>query len=287
MPSCGRKGRMMKTPVFCLPLIVGLFFLGLSGQAFGQNYIEVLDKGTVDWTNGFIEASGVGEPPANPLNTAHSRAVAERNAHLAARANLIDVVKNVRVDSKTDVGDYLGGAGVNRDALDTLLRAARGVDVSYERNEEVKVTVSLKLWGALTELILPKGILTISTVKQPLEPEPKEESFTGLILDCRGISLQPALVPVIVDEEGDAVYGPAFASRDHAAEKGMVSYTRDFASAKNHPRVAPRPLAVKGLRAPKGRPCDIMISQADAAKIRQPPSNLGFLHQCRVLVVVD
>jgi hypothetical protein len=99
--------------------------------------------------------------------------------------------------------------------------------------------------------------------------------------------LQPAMVPLIVDEEGEVVYGPAFASRDYAEEKGMASYMRNFASAKNHPRVGPRPLGVKGICTLKARPCDIMISQEDAAKIRRLASNLGFLHQCRVLVVVD
>jgi hypothetical protein len=287
MPFSGKTDRSMKNPIFCLPLIVGLFLMGLSGRALGENYIEVLDKGTVDWTNGFIEAVGVGKPPPNPLNAAHSRAVAERNADLAARNNLIEVVKSIRVDSKTQVGDYLGGRQISKDALEILLRGARSVDLSYEQDEEVRVTVSVRLEGALSDLILPKSILTISTVKQPQEPERKEECFTGLIVDCRGVSLQPAMVPLIVDEEGEVVYGPAFASRDYAAEKGMVSYTRNFASAKNHPRVAPRPLGVKGIHTPKGRPCDIMISQADAAKIRRLASNLGFLHQCRVLVVVD
>jgi hypothetical protein len=262
-----------------------LFLTGLSSPALGENSIEVLDKGTVDWTNGYIEAVGIGEPPPNPLNAAHSRAVAERNADLAARENLVEVVKQIWVDSKTRVGDTLRGQEVREDDLETLLKKARSVDIAY--GEEVRVTVSMKLAGALADFILPGSILIISTVTQPQEPVRKEESFTGLIVDCRGIPLQPAMVPLIVDEEGEVVYGPVVASRDHAAEKGMVSYTRNFSQAKNHLRVAPRPLGVKGIRTPKKRPCDIMISQADAAKIRRLASNLGFLHQCRVLVVVD
>lgn len=277
----------MKTLIFGLLLVVGLLLMGLLVQARGENYIEVLDKGTVDWTNGFIEAVGVGEPPLNPINVAHSRAVAERNADLDARNNLFEVVKRIRVDCKTQVGDYLEAREISRGALESLLKEARGVDLAYGPDGEVRVTVSMRLEGALADLMLPKSILTISTVKQPQEPDRKEESFTGLIVDCRGVPLQPAMVPLIVDEEGEVVYGPAFASRDYAAKEGLVSYIRNFASAKNHPRVGPRPLEVKGIRTPKARPCDIMISHADAAKIRRLASNLGFLHQCRVLVVVD
>ena len=277
----------MKGFIFSLTLVIGLFFMAWSGQARGENYIEVLDKGTVDWTNGFIEAVGVGEPPPDPLNTAHSRAVAQRNAELAARNHLLEVVKRIRVDCSAHVGDYLENKEIVRGDLESVLKGARGVDLAYGQDGAVSVTVSMRLAGALADLILPKSILTISTVKQPQEPERKGESFTGLFVDCRGVALQPAMVPLIVDEEGEVVYGPAFASRDYAVEMGLVSYIRDSASAKNHLRVGPRPLGVKGLRALKARPCDIMISQADAAKIRRLASNLGFLHRCRVLVVVD
>jgi len=281
----GKTGRPVKRLLILSASVLLLFLKGLTSPALGENFIEILDKGTVDWSNGYIEAVGVGEPPPAPLNPAHSRAVAQRNADLAARGNLVKVVKQIRIDSRTRVGDTLRGQEVRQDAMETLLREARGVDISY--GEEVRVTVSMKLAGALADLILPTSILTISTVTQPQGPERKEEPFTGLIVDCRGVPLQPAMVPLIVDEDGEVVYGPVVASRDHAVKKGMVAYTRSFSQAKNHPRVSPRPLGVKGLRTPKGRPCDIMISQADAAKIRRLASNLDFLHQCKVLVVVD
>lgn len=277
----------MKRLLFMLPFAVWVFLAALSMPAFGENFIEALDKGRVDWTNGYIEAVGVGAPPPNPLNAAHSRAVAERNADLAARNNLLDVVKRLRINCETRVGDSLKGHEISKHTLETLLRGARGVDLSYGRDEEVSVTLSMRLNGSLADLILPKSILKISTVKQPQELEPKAESFTGLIVDCRGVSLQPVMVPRVVDEEGAVVYGPAFASRDYAVETGLVSYIRNLASPESHPRVGPRPLVVKGIRTPKSRPCDIVISRADAAKIRGTASNLGFLHQCRVLVVMD
>lgn len=275
----------MRRLSWSLQFVLCLFAIGMAGPVSGANYVEVLDFGTVDWTNGFVEAVGVGVPPSNPLNAAHSRAVAERNADLAARDNLVEVVKQIRIDSESQVADHIDRQKVSENGLKALLRKARGVDLSY--GEHVNATVSMKLSGALADFILPKSILTISTVTQPQEAERKEQFFTGLIVDCRGVPLQPAMVPLIVDEEGVVVYGPAFASREFATQRGMVSYVRDISSAKAHPRVAPRPLGVKAIRTPQGRPCDIMISQADAARIRGFATNLDFLHQCNVLVVVD
>ena len=270
-----------------MPVILGFLVAFFPAPAAAENFIQVFDQGRIDWTNGFIEAPGAGRPPPDPLNAAHARAVAERNAEIAARNNLLELVKNIRVDSETRVDDRMAGNEISVEDLETLLRDARAVDLSYGPDEEVRVKVSIRLQGSLAELLLPKDILIISTVKQPQEPGQKEEPFSGLLVDCRGISLKPGMVPLLVDEDGEVIYGPAFASRDHAVERGMVSYMRNMASAKSDPRVGPNPLSAKGIRTMEGKPCDIMISHADAAKLRRLASNLNFLHQCRVLLVVD
>jgi hypothetical protein len=67
----------------------------------------------------------------------------------------------------------------------------------------------------------------------------------------------------------------------------MVEYLRDFTAAIASPRVADKPLVVKGIQISKGEPSDIMISHADAAKIRGAASNLSFLQKCKVVVVID
>jgi hypothetical protein len=281
------KTKSVGRALLMMLIIPGFLLATVPEPAAGENYIEVLDRGKIDWTNGFIEAFGVGRPPANPLNAAHARAVAQRNADVAARNNLIELVGDIRVDSEALVADHLAEGKIPLQELETVLRDARAVDLSYGRDEEVQVKVSIRLQGSLAELLLPEDIRIITTVKQPQEANQKEEPFSGLLVDCRGITFQPGMVPLIVDEDGAVLYGPAFASRDHAVERGMVSYMRNIDSATKDPRVGPKPLSVKAIRTVEGKPCDIMISHADAAQIRGLASNLNFLHQCRVLLVVD
>jgi len=268
-------------------IVLALFITGVPAWAAAGNYIQVLDHGRIDWTNGFVEAYGVGRPPPEPRNAAHARAVAERDADIAARNNLMDLVESIRVDSGALVGEKLAEQAIEREALEAALREARPVGLFYGPDEEVRVTVSIRLKGALAEILLPEDIRNIATVKLPQESTQKEEPYSGLLLDCRGIALKPGMVPLIVDEDGSVLYGPAFASRDHAVERGMAAYTRGVEGARSHPRVGPNPLSVKGVRTMEGRPSDIMISHADAAKIRGLASNLHFLQQCRVLFLVD
>jgi hypothetical protein len=67
----------------------------------------------------------------------------------------------------------------------------------------------------------------------------------------------------------------------------MAAYARGLAKARDNPRVGAKPLIVKGLRTVKARSSDIVISNADAGKIRGAGSNLGFLHRGRVLFVME
>ena len=111
--------------------------------------------------------------------------------------------------------------------------------------------------------------------------------YTGLIIDARGLDARPAMSPKIVDETGKEVYGSAYVSREFAVQQGMSGYARDLTSAQQNPRVANNPLIVKGLRTQGPGKSDIVISNADAAKILSSSENLSFLQKCRVMIVLD
>ena len=95
------------------------------------------------------------------------------------------------------------------------------------------------------------------------------------------------MVPVIVDEKGREVYGPAFASREFAVQEGMCGYSRDIQAANQDPRVIGNPLTVKGLRTADELSATIVISNADATKIKSASEHLSFLKKCRVIILVD
>ena len=107
------------------------------------------------------------------------------------------------------------------------------------------------------------------------------------MVDARSIGAKPAMIPLILDEKGEEVYGPAFVSREFAVQEGMSGYEGRLKIAQDSARVAPNPLTVKGLRTQTQAPTAIVISHADAAKIRSTSENLSFLKECRVIIVVD
>ena len=91
----------------------------------------------------------------------------------------------------------------------------------------------------------------------------------------------------IVDEAGQEVYGSAFVSREYAVQQGMSGYGKTLEASKQNQRVADNPLTVRGLRTDGPGRSDIVISNADAAKLKNASEHLSFLKKCRVMIVVD
>jgi hypothetical protein len=169
-----------------------------------------------------------------------------------------------------------------------FVKGAQAVAVTYLPDGRVRTSVSMKLGGPFADLVLPEAVRPVDLIrKTEATSREGDRGYTGLVVDYRGFELKPAMVPRIIDEDGNEVYGPAYVSRHYAVETGMAGYSRDLSAALTSPRVADRPLTVKGVQTNTGGPSDVMVSRADAAKIRGAASNLCFLQQCRVMFVLD
>jgi hypothetical protein len=108
-----------------------------------------------------------------------------------------------------------------------------------------------------------------------------------MVIDARGINTRPAMAPKILNENGEEVYGSAYVSREFAVQQGMSGYAKDLTAAQSNPRVTNSPLTVKGLRTEGHGRSDIVISNADASRLRSASEHLSFLKKCRVMIVVD
>jgi hypothetical protein len=122
---------------------------------------------------------------------------------------------------------------------------------------------------------------------QPESPVMPEQVVTGLVVDASGSGARPAMSPRIFDEQGNEVYGSALVSREYAIQQGMAGYARDLEQAKARPRVTDQPLVVKALSARGKGMSDLVISTADANRLRELTENQNFLEKCRVMIVLN
>ena len=119
------------------------------------------------------------------------------------------------------------------------------------------------------------------------KPAPKDEVYTGLVVDARGFQARPAISPKIFDEDGSEIYGTLLVIKDYAIKQGISGYARDVTAAQSNPRVTDNPLTVKAVSAQGAAMTELKISNEDARKVRSAKENLSFLQKCRVMIVLD
>jgi hypothetical protein len=125
-----------------------------------------------------------------------------------------------------------------------------------------------------------------SSPNDPNLTEHQSDDPSGVIIDARGFDIKPAMSPKIYDEDGREVYGTIGVSPDYAVETGIAVYPRSLDEALKSPRAGSHPIVVKALSRGRQFSTDVVVSNADAAIIRDGDHKTGFLSRCRVSIVI-
>lgn len=136
----------------------------------------------------------------------------------------------------------------------------------------------------------PKKTEPAKTADLPAAAEQTSTQFkggkaTGIVIDGRGLGLKPALLPRIVDAQGQEIYVGQVVTRTNAVEQGVAGYAKDVNAAANNFRVTDNPAVIKGIKAAGTARTDIVLNQADAAMLRDLGTKGDFLQYCRVIIV--
>lgn len=108
--------------------------------------------------------------------------------------------------------------------------------------------------------------------------------YTGLIVDCREMNLQPVMSPTIQNETGDTIYGDKNLDYDKIIEFGMVSYMEgvdeDIAA-----RAGKNPLVVRAVELKKFSSTPV-LSDADANRVLIENKANAFLEKLSVVFIM-
>ena len=279
------------TTLLCL-----VYTAGTWAESIGL--LEKKDTGTIDWASGVVQARGISAPikkeaEKTPPNSPKALSEAKNDA----RIKLLETVKKIKIDTNRSVGDI---AAKNKKIMaqikDMVYDAAEAEEFrKYMSDGSVEVLLQMNLRGGFAQLVLPEEIHQIESIKQIKRganstagsTNSVSEAYTGLLVDARNIELEPALVFKILDENLEEVFGPAFVSREFAVQQGMAGYYNDIEFAKSDPRISDKPLTVKALRTDYPSRSNIVISNADASKLKSASHHLLFLKESRVVILLS
>ncbi len=252
-----------------------------------QNVIEQMKEGSINWSRGVIQAKGIGIPPKEVFGKINPRIEALTNAELDAFRKIFEIAKEVRIDGTTVVGNMALLDHAILSKIENMAKNAKVVRKEYLTDGTVKIGMEMNLRGGFAQLVLPKEIKSLDSITPMTMNKSSRQTFTGLVVDARGLDVRPVMVPKIIDENDQEVYGSAFVSREYAVQQGMSGYGKDLEKTIHNRRVADHPLVVKGLKVADLGRSEIIISNADASKLRSTSESLSFLKRCRVMIVVD
>ncbi|HUU00020.1 MAG TPA: hypothetical protein VM425_01120 [Myxococcota bacterium] len=240
-----------------------------------------VDHGQVNWSDHTITATGSGAPNLKAPNVAVARLGAERVAKLDALRNIMEVLKGVRVDSEITVESEMVTSSKMRSKIQGVIRNFKVLKTKYYSDGGVDLVVQVSLDGQLASTFVKPGS---KAADLPAQGQAKN---TGLVIDARGLKAVPALSPKILDEDGKVVYSAEYLSQEALESTGVVSYFRNIKAAKKDDRVAPNALVIKALKLGDGSKTNIVLSNADAARFRDPAANLKYLASGKVVLVID
>jgi hypothetical protein len=278
----------MRTKTFSAMMLVLLITIPVFGYADNSlNVVEQKEKGSINWTRGVIQAKGTGIPPKEVSGDINFRKEALINAKLDASRKIFEIAKEVRIDGTTIVGTTALRDDAILSKIENMAKNAKVVRQEYLTDGTVKIGMEMNLRGGFAQLVLPKDIKPLDSITPVTMNKTAQQTYTGLVVDARGLDIRPAMVPKIIDENHQEVYGSAFVSREYAVQQGMSGYGENLEVIIHNRRVADHPLVVKGLKVAGSGHSEIVISNADASKLRSTSESLSFLKKCRVVIVID
>lgn len=115
----------------------------------------------------------------------------------------------------------------------------------------------------------------------PAEIVPKGQAvggYTGVIIDCTGLGLRPAMSPVIKAENGQPIYGYKNLDVDKVVASGMASYAHSDAEAT---RAGANPLRLRAVSVDHN--ANPVLSANDANRLLLENSASGFLDATNVV----
>jgi hypothetical protein len=278
---------MRKKLYFVLTLLFLLTFSVFGYTDNSKEVIELKKNGSINWSRGFVQAKGIGIPPTKLSGDSNARTEALTDAKLNAFHVILKIIKELRINGTTVVGDYAIQEPAIMSKIENMVKNAKVVKKEYLTDGTVKIEMEVNLRGGFAQLILPKEIKPLDSIKLVTMNKSSTPVFTGLVVDAKGLGVRPVMVPKIIDENNQEVYGSAFVSREYAVQQGMSGYARDLKEIVKDKRVSDYPLVVKGLKTSGPGHSEIVISNADASKLRGISESLYFMKKCRVIIVID
>jgi hypothetical protein len=273
-------------------LLLLVFAVPLSAQTGAL--IQETGQGRINWLSGEMRAVGEAEARAQMWDEQVRQGVMRREALMNGRRHLYATLMSVRINKSLTVGDLVAEDTVLREKLKGRVNNSVLLDRTVVPGKRVRLRVEMKLWGSLSKMLIPdsvwyeksSGVSSEDLEQQEIQSFDGMKGHTGLIVDARGLNLEPSLVCRVYGPGERLLYGPGIVRPSIAIGRGMAGYMRDRGSAVRSPRTGADPLILRAREKAAARGCEVRVSEEGSAALPSSPGSIGFLRQGKVIILV-
>ncbi|MFW6409489.1 MAG: LPP20 family lipoprotein [Halanaerobiales bacterium] len=298
-------------------LLTITLFAGLSLPARAQTQSV---EGKVDWEKGIIIVEGFGAPPED-ASGAQEKLLAQRAAKADAYRNAVEYIEGVRVDSETEVEDYVVESDEIKTQVEGFVKHGEFVTIEYDSDNACRVELELPLGGqeGLSSFFekkvredssdepaedIDEHVDREETEEEPEEKpeeEPEEDDeerviddekdYTSVIVDVRGYDLEPAMYPQIFDTDGNRLYGPAVIDAENPENlPTLAAYARSEDKAEEIDRAGSNPLLIEAtgvIDREDETPTDAIINSENAELFKEIDKTNDIVNKRAIIFIID
>ena len=257
---------------------------------------------TTDWDKGVVRATGLGAGKAKTKNKGIQRSQARRASTMDAQRNLAEAVQGVHVTSESSMRDLELEYDIVKTRVDATIKGMTELTAQYFEDGTCEVVLEMPIWG-LSKSVAEAAFLPFKDEPKVPFPQPTQTNinittnvttnvqgvvsgnYTGVVVDCSGMGLEAVMSPVILNSNGQPIYGHQNLDIDKVIEDGMASYATSVNDNVSRARAGSNPVVVKAVGVKGSIPGNPVISVADADKILIANQTGMFLENCNVVFV--
>ena len=170
------------------------------------------------WERENLTAVGQGVAPINAYSLDNAKFFAKRAATLDAYRKLAAQVNEIRITADKTI---------LKSKVSALIRDAEIISEDYDDNGKYTVVLSVPIYG-VTNSVAAAAFEPVDKENFPTPTKNKiaQGTYTGLIIDCGDLELNPVLAPAIRNADNQSIYGYSNLDYDKVISKGMIGYTK-------------------------------------------------------------
>lgn len=270
--------------MLCLPAVAGA-----GGKESGEqkDYVRHIGTGSINWTEGRVHSVGSSRMQEMEDRTKSAR-VAERDALVKARKELLENLLQISVDSSTTIEDLSRENPEIARQLQTLVHHSQIWDTVYYHHpkDEVEVHVFLDLLNRDVQRMLPGRVFVSPEWRKSSGVMMELTAHCPVYLDATGLKVRPSLIPALLDRDGNILYRASVLGESPGANRGHIRYVR-VDKDQNITRLyesGPRGLRIEPERTEGRHDSDFVLSWEDSLELQDVMDNIP--EECPVIIIM-